>query len=184
MKESPWQSLSSEQKYKNNWVEVVEHAVVRPDGSDGIYGVVHVRAGVFIVALTDDNRVYLVHLYRFPRQQWAWELPAGGVEDNIEPLENAKNELAEELGLQAAEWLQIGRSISSITGVTDDSTYVFLARSLSNIGKNKQHEEGISETKTVTIEELFKMVDDGIIHDAQSLASIMYFRRWLDNNKL
>lgn len=180
---SPWQKHSSKQVYKNKWVEVVEDSVTMPNGNPGIYGVVHVRNGVFIIALTEDNTVYIEHQYRYPRQSWVWELPAGGVDDDNTPLQSAQTELREELGLRAEHWELIGTSDSSITGVTDDKIFVFVATGLSQVSGTTQLEEGIAEVKTVTIPELFALAQDGVIADSQSVASLMYFRLWLDKRQ-
>ena len=60
-----WPVTESRTVYANAWIEVVEDAVVRPDGSDGIYGVVHLRhPAVFVVAVTDDDEVVLVTVDR------------------------------------------------------------------------------------------------------------------------
>ncbi|MBC7417419.1 MAG: DNA mismatch repair protein MutT, partial [Pedobacter sp.] len=40
---NPWQTLSSEKKYDNNWISLTEHQVVNPSGGNGIYGVVHFK---------------------------------------------------------------------------------------------------------------------------------------------
>ena len=39
----PWVRRTRATAYENPWIEVWHDEVVRPDGSDGIYGVVHFR---------------------------------------------------------------------------------------------------------------------------------------------
>ena len=60
-----WPVTGTETKYENNWMSVREDAVVRPDGSPGSFGVMTVRhASVFVVALTEDDQVWLVDVDR------------------------------------------------------------------------------------------------------------------------
>ena len=61
-----WQVTRTRTAYENPWIRVREDEVVRPDGSAGLYGVVQLRRpAVFVVALTDDDAVLVVELYRY-----------------------------------------------------------------------------------------------------------------------
>jgi 8-oxo-dGDP phosphatase len=63
---SPWRRLDRRTAYENDWITVWHDEVVRPDGADGIYGVVHYRnLAVGVVALDDDDRVVLVGQFRY-----------------------------------------------------------------------------------------------------------------------
>ena len=43
---NPWRTISSRLIYDNPWIRVREDQVIRPDGHEGIYGVVHFKNGV------------------------------------------------------------------------------------------------------------------------------------------
>ena len=79
---NPWQRRSSKLIYSNPWITVREDDVITPGGSPGIYGVVETRLAVGVVALTDDNQIYLVGQYRYPVDEYSWEIPEGGSEVN------------------------------------------------------------------------------------------------------
>ncbi|MBA4078861.1 MAG: DNA mismatch repair protein MutT, partial [Cyanobacteria bacterium PR.023] len=38
---NPWKTISQSVVYENPWIKVQEDQVIRPDGLDGIYGVVN-----------------------------------------------------------------------------------------------------------------------------------------------
>ena len=59
MKRGPWTILDSETKYKNPWMKVVEHKVIRPDSKEGIYGVVSISSGAYILPVDTNGIVYL-----------------------------------------------------------------------------------------------------------------------------
>ena len=66
--------------YENPWITVWHDEVDRPDGSPGIYGVVHfanLAAGV--IAIDDEDRVILVGQHRYSLDVDSWEIPEGGV---------------------------------------------------------------------------------------------------------
>ena len=58
---NPWTTRASRVVYENPWITVREDDVVRPDGGDGIYGVITTRVATGVVAMTDDDRVVLVN---------------------------------------------------------------------------------------------------------------------------
>lgn len=80
-----------------------------------MYSVVESKPGVFVVALTENKEIYLIESFRYPLQAWRWEVPGGGIEDG-NPLIAAKNELAEELGFEAATWTRLGDMYPSNNG--------------------------------------------------------------------
>ncbi|MFM6851663.1 MAG: NUDIX domain-containing protein, partial [Terrabacter sp.] len=110
-----WPVRSTRVVYENPWIRLREDAVTRPDGSDGIYGVVELqRPAVFVVALTDDDEVVLVTIDRHTVGS-SVEVPAGGT-DGEDPLVAARRELAEETGLTARDWQRVG-GMNALNGV-------------------------------------------------------------------
>ena len=55
-----------------------EDAVLRPDGREGIYGVVELRPSIGVVALNADREIVLVGQWRYPLGRYSWEIPRGG----------------------------------------------------------------------------------------------------------
>ena len=65
MEKNPWQTLTSEYKYENNWIKVTEHQVINPSGGRGIYGEVHFKnLALGIIPLDNDQNTWLVGQYR------------------------------------------------------------------------------------------------------------------------
>ena len=131
---NPWTTLGSRPIYENAWIVVREDRVLRPDGQPGIYGVVHFQhLAIGIVPLTDDGRTILVGQYRYPLDQYSWEIPEGGGSIDVDPLESAKRELREETGLTAERWTYLGEAHLS-NSVSDEVGCVFLAEGLTEGG--------------------------------------------------
>jgi hypothetical protein len=64
--ENPWTTKSSEVKYENPWIRVIENQVINPAGNDGIYGVVHFRTkAIAIVPLDENYNTWIVGQYRY-----------------------------------------------------------------------------------------------------------------------
>lgn len=179
-----WATKSSTVKYENAWISVREDAVTRPDGADGIYGVVSMQnPAVFVVAVTDDDEVLMVSLYRYATGGMSLEVPAGG-SDGEDLLAAAQRELAEETGYTATHWQQIGR-MNALNGVCNAPEYVFLAtgmapaeRALANGNlpdvDAEQRAEGIDAVRLVPWNDAMALVRDGSISDGETVAALMF----------
>src|SRR5437868_782777 len=96
------QQLGSKVVYENRWMTVTEDQVERPDGSQGIFGVVHKPDFALIVPAEGDG-FHMVEEYRYPIGRRTWSFPQGTLPDKEagEPEELARLELAQETGLRA-----------------------------------------------------------------------------------
>jgi 8-oxo-dGTP pyrophosphatase MutT (NUDIX family) len=167
---SPWKKLSSRVAYENPWIRVREDTVIRPDGSEGIYGVVVTPPSVMIVAVTPRNEVYLTAQHRYTNGLYSWELPAGG-SDGQDPLEAARRELEEEAGLLAEHWMEIG-SFYPMNGIASEVCHVFLAKGLQEGAKAVQPDEEIHEVRGIPFREVMDMVGRGAITDGMTIAAL------------
>ena len=82
----PWRTTASRDVYRNPWMQVREHDVVRPDGSTGLYGVVTLSGGAGVLPFVDDDHVLLVRQRRYITGQVSWEMPTGGIDPAEDPL--------------------------------------------------------------------------------------------------
>ena len=177
--ENPWKSLSHAQMYDNNWIALTEHQVINPNGGKGIYGVVHFKnLAIGIVALEEDGQIWLVGQYRFPINQYSWEIPEGGGKLEEDPLNSAKRELLEETGFTAQNWKVIQRMHLS-NSVSDEYCILYLATHLIP-GKAEPEETEKLDVKKVPFMEAYNMVNDGIITDSMSVAAILKIKIMLD----
>jgi len=176
--ENPWQTLASNVVYRNPWMQVYEDKVLMPNGREGIYGFIDSKPGVFIIALTEDRKIHLIESFRYPTQKWQWELPTGGVDEGLSPLEAAKHELAEELSMAATTWTHLNIFGPSSNGFMKDSQNVFVAEGLSPSKGKPEDFEAIRGSKVVSFSEIISMVRDGVLADGQSLAALMQFAAW------
>ncbi len=72
---------------------------------------VELPAFVIMFAMTDAGQVAFVRQFRQAVCDWTFELPAGGIEPDEDPLTAAQRELREETGLTAANWQFLGRFV-------------------------------------------------------------------------
>ncbi|MBC6904562.1 NUDIX hydrolase [Saccharophagus sp. K07] len=167
-----WQRLSSRVAYENPWIKVFHEEVKTPNGTDGIYGLVHFKGtAVGVVPVDDEGNTWLVRQSRYTLNQFTWEIPEGGAKEGESTLECAKRELAEEAGLQACEWQELLR-IHTSNSVTDEAGVLYLARGLSPCAQNLDATEDI-EVRKLPLQEAIQMVVNGEITDALSIAALL-----------
>lgn len=172
---SPWQTLSREVKYDNPWIRVEEHQVINPAGGEGIYGTVNFKnRAVAIVALFENGDTLLVGQYRYPLQQYHWELPMGGAPEDESMLSCAQRELQEETGFTAVKWQQM-LSMHLSNSITQEQGTTFIAKGLQAGEMDLEDTEDIS-CQRVPFERVFQQVMAGEITDAMTVASIMKVR--------
>jgi 8-oxo-dGTP pyrophosphatase MutT (NUDIX family) len=170
---NPWIRRSRRSAYENAWIEVLHDEVVRPDGSDGVYGVVHFRSRALGVVVADAGRVLLVGQYRYPLERYSWEIPEGGVPLGEDPLVGAQRELREETGYRAARWTPLVEfSISN--SATDETGGVFLAEDLTPGAASPEETEELA-TRWVELDVALHMIDRGEIHDIISQAGLLRY---------
>lgn len=177
-KNGPWTIKDSTVKYKNPWLEVREDQIIRPDGKDGIFGVVNMKAGVSVLPFDDEGYVYLTDEFHYAIEQDSVETISGAIDDGEKPLEAAKRELEEELGIKAEEWIELGM-INPFTTVITSPAYLFLAK---KITFGKPHQEGTENVKEVKVkfEEAVKLVMESKITHGPSCVLILKTKEFLN----
>ena len=169
---NPWTKLSSKTLYDNPWITVVEDEVLNPKGGQGIYGTVQFKnLAIGIIPLDENQNTWLVGQYRYPLDEYSWEIPMGGGPLNIDPLESAKRELKEETGLSAKSWKKFIK-IHTSNSVTNEVGYGYLATDLTE-GETEFEDSEDLVIKKIPFEEAYEMCLDGAITDSLSLAAIL-----------
>ena len=172
--DSPWRTLGSHEVYRNPWLSVTEYDVLRPDGERGIYGIVDPAANVTIVALENDETIWLIREFSFPLQRDRWILPTGRVEPGEGPLLAAQRELAEEVGLRADIWQLLGAFPLS-GGISTQISHIYLARELHPGAAAPEGTERIAPQR-MPLRQAYAACLDGTISDAPVVLAI--WRAW------
>ena len=166
----PWRRRSRRMTYANAWIQVFHDEVDRPDGSDGVYGVVHFRnQAVGVVAVGDDGRILLVGQHRYPLDEYSWEIPEGGASGET-ALDGARRELREETGFEAAVWRRLCRFTLS-NSITDERGELFVATGL-RPGRARPDPTEDLAVRWATLDEIIAEIARGTIHDLMTIAGV------------
>ncbi len=177
----PWKITSSEIKYKNPWMEVREDKVIQPNGENGIYGTVKIGSGAATLALDSEGFVHLTREFHYGVGIETIEGAIGGMHKGETPLEAAKRELKEELGITASQWTPLG-FVESLTSYAKCPVHLFLARQLKFTAPKLDATETIKPLK-VKFETAVNMVMNGEIIASQTCALILKANEYLKRHK-
>jgi 8-oxo-dGTP pyrophosphatase MutT (NUDIX family) len=167
----PWRRRARRLVYENPWIEVRHDEVDRPDGSPGIYGVIHFRnAAIGIVTVGDDGRLLLVGQHRYPLDRYSWEIPEGGAPIGESPEAGARRELAEETGYEAGTIRELFRFTLS-NSVTDEEGVIYLATGLRAGTASPDPTEDLA-LRWATLDEVIAEIDAGEIQDLMTIAGV------------
>ena len=171
---NPWKKISSETKYENRWIKVTEAQVIGPDKQPGIYGTVHYKNfAMGVIALDAQLNTWIVGQYRYPIEQYSWEIPEGGCHPGEAPLEAARRELMEELGLETGHLELLGISHLS-NSVSDETAYYYVATNLTQGEATPEGSEQL-EHRIVPFAEALRMVLHSEITDSLSQTAILHY---------
>ena len=127
-----------------------------------------------IVAVDDDGSVYLVRQEREAARGALLELPAGTLEDGEEPLETARRELEEEVGLVGGRWSELA-AFYSTPGFCNERVHVFLAEGVRAGGERDLDEGEDVEVVRWRVGELDARL--GELEDAKTIAGLLLYLR-------
>lgn len=173
---SPWTTLDSTIVYRNPWISVREDRVIGPDGKEGIYGVVQSKIATAALAISPQDEVYLVGQFRYPTNQYSWEVIEGGADQGETALAAAQRELEEEAGIRAVKWTQLGGEIHLSNCFTAEVAYAFLAEDLTFVEPKPDSTE-VLQVRRLPLGKCLELVDSGEIKDALSIITLLRYER-------
>lgn len=153
----------------------VDEITYTESGNKGIRQVAVHPGGAVVVPVTDDGKIVLVRQFRYPIQRILLELPAGKLEPEEDPMLCASRELTEETGYTAAKVEPLGFIFTS-PGFCTEKIYMYVATGLTPGEFNREEGEIGMEIHEHTVEEIEKMIVDGIIVDAKTIGGIYQFK--------
>ena len=175
-----WKKLNSKIVYKNQWLQVREDRVIRPDGKKGIYSVVERPSVNFIIALDKKGAIFFIQEYRYPIKKTILQLPAGSTDKNKTVLASAKKELFQETGLKAKKWEKIGGFYLS-PGHENIYANIFLATELMLNQLNELDQDGnemILKVLKIPTKKVKEFIKSNKIECAITLAALnLYFMK-------
>ncbi len=115
------------------------------------------------VGVTDEGQMLLIRQYRHPLGQFTYELPAGSLRRNEDPLEGARREFEEESGYRPGKMTLLTR-YNQFPGSLRTTTYLFFASDLQPTQQHLDPGEYL-ELIPMPVSQVIQMIQDGEVVD-------------------
>ena len=180
---NPWTLLEKKLVYESPWISVSHHDVLNPAGNPGTYSVVHFKnLAIGVLPLDENFNTWIVGQYRYPHEEFTWEIPEGGGKLGIDTLNSAKRELEEECGIIARKFTFIQKMQLS-NSATDEVAYIYVAQDIS-FTKSSPDENEELHIKKVHFDELYEMVLSGKVTDSLTATAVLKTKLLMIEGKL
>lgn len=163
-------TLNSQLIYDGRILQLYKDDVELEDGNTSKREYVRHSGGACVLAVDDEENIYLVSQFRYPYGAETIEIPAGKREKGEDPFVCAVRELEEETGL-VAEKYELMASVYPTPAYTDEILYLYLATGLTKKAAHLDEGEFLGVMK-VPFETAYKMALRGEIHDSKTLVAI------------
>lgn len=169
--------LSSKLVYQGKVFGVRHLELIEPGGIRTTRDIVTHHGSVVILPVLPDGRILMVRQYRHTFGGFMLELVAGRIEPGEKPLVAAKRELAEETGYRARRVRKMLAFLAT-PGFVQEPMTVYLATGLTP-GKTHFDEDERVEAKPFKLKALLEMIRKGQLHDAKSIAGLLYYSQYI-----
>ena len=171
------QVLSSEMIYEGPVFGLRRDEVIEPTGLRTRREVITHPGSVVVLPVLPDGRIVMIQQYRHATRQYLWELVAGRMELGEDPKEAGARELAEETGYRTKK-MKIFLEVFPTPGFLEEKMYLILALDVvPGPASPEDDEKIISASYSAT--KLEQMIHSGKLHDAKSVAGLLYYFRFL-----
>ena len=173
-----WKMVDSKLLFSSNFLSIFDDKVLLPNGKIIDFSKILLKDFVSILAITDDDKIIMIEILRYPRNCVSLEIPSGHIEKGEIPNESALREFREETGYEA-EQIRLLFSFNPLSRSTQEA-YIFLAKKLKKGTQRLEDTEQIN-VKLVPIREIKKILNEGKITHAPTLLALQYYL--LNKNK-
>jgi len=171
------QILSSEMIYQGPVFGLRRDEVIEPTGLRTRREVITHPGSVVVLPVLPDGRIVMIRQYRHATKQYLWELVAGRMEPGETPEQGAARELAEETGYRAKK-IKIFLDVFPTPGFLEEKMFLLLATGCKPGPATPEDDEKIV-SEIYTRAKLEQMIHSRKIHDAKSIAGLLYYFRYL-----
>lgn len=151
--------------------------VIEPGGVRTTRDMITHSGSVVVLPVLPDGRVILIRQYRHATRGYLWELVAGRMDEGETPKKAAARELIEETGYRAKQF-KIFLDMFPTPGFLEERMYILLAEGLTPGAAQPEEDEKI-EVRAYNLKELKQMLHQGKLHDAKTVAGILYYLTFL-----
>lgn len=164
------QILSKTTVFKGHAFQVENLLVRLPDERQRNYDLVRHNDSVTILPLDQDDNLWFVTQFRMGSARPLLELPAGVMHSDEHPIDCARREIREEIGM-AADSLDLLGAIYLAPGYSSELNHIYLARQLYPAPLEMDDDEFL-QVRQIPVGQISALVQRGELQDSKSLAAL------------
>lgn len=155
-------------------IDYYQDTIQLPDGSVKTYDFIDHKGAAAVVPVLPDGRIIMVRQERNAIDGESLEIPAGGKNPGEEFDVAAARELEEETGYRCDKISHLFDLYTTVA-FSNEKIGIYLAEDLIPSKQNLDEDEYLS-VEIYSLEELQNMITQGSIHDAKTIAALMYYK--------
>ena len=163
-------TVNSEKIFEGKVINLRVDTVELPNKKYAKREIVEHRGAAGIIAI-DNDEIILIKQYRKAVEDFLYEIPAGKLDLNEDPLNCANRELIEETGFCSNKIEKLTEFYTS-PGFSNEKIFLFKATELKHVGSNLDEDEFIDVVR-VKIKEAKEMIIQNKIQDAKTQIAIL-----------
>jgi ADP-ribose pyrophosphatase len=172
MSDAPGLTLTTRNIYRGRIFTVDIDRVKLPHGPEIDLEVVRHPGSVVIIPIPAPGEIILVRQYRHVVGRYLWELPAGSLAHGEDPMEGARRECHEEIGLVPGTLEQVA-ALYPTPGFCSERMFFYRCTDLQKpTTEAHQDEDENLEPRTFTLNEIRKMLRTGDIADMKTAVGL------------
>jgi ADP-ribose pyrophosphatase len=166
------ETLTSERMYAGKVFNVDRDHVKMPNGRSTTVDIVRHSRSVVIIPVPEPGNVILIRQFRYPVNRFLWEMPAGSVDEGETPVDAARRECHEEIGLVPSTIVRLS-ALYPTPGYCDEEMIFFRVSGLETTDQQAHVDEDEDiEARTFELREAREMVRRGEIVDMKTVVAL------------
>ena len=149
--------------------------VIYPNGNRADVEIVEHNGGVCVIAQPEPATIVLVRQYRPATGRELWEVPAGKLDGDEDPLAAARRELIEETGYRPASLRKLW-TFYSAPGFCSELLHLFVAEGLT-AGAPAPEADEVLHVRTFDVAEVQRMIERDEVPDAKTQIAVAWALR-------
>lgn len=175
-----FKTIARDKIFEGRVLNLYKDTIKYDEGQVEYREIVEHYGGSVILAMPDKNNILLIKQFRHPINKFIYELPAGKLNLNEDPLICAKRELKEETGYEAKNWNKI-ISFYTSPGYSSEILHVYLATDLSKGKQELELGERHIQIFSLTFEEAIEKINKEEIVDGKTIIGILLGKNIINN---
>ncbi len=170
-------TVATENVYDGKLLHVRRDHARLPDGKIAVREYIAHPGAVVIIPLLTNGELVLERQHRYPLHRDFYELPAGKLDGDEDPLACGQRELLEETGYTAKSWRYV-TTLHPCIGYSDEKLIYYLAEDLAFEGASLDDGEHL-EVFTLTLSAALEWVREGKITDNKTVSGLLWAEKML-----